>query len=303
MSQIKKKLTKYLTELLPKNVKLDTKYFTIGDDFYYEIFRGPKKEDRHNFFGDNRVFTLKFYPKSDLKNPYLSSDDSLFTYEDLEDATISEIASYLSTGLQDSGTPLNWNSYNYNIIEHAIDTELAQRRRLREKQKKQKERLEAKQKELENIFKKSIPQQSVQQQSMRQQSVQQQSMRQQSVQQQGLQQKFIQKLNSFGVQKNIVTAPKFKVGESVIVEYPGEEINYRFAKIIKMPANGTLVYDNDYKGEPYVWKKNDISNESFEDVPGSGSVWFFPDMTRKYFVKYPNNIIDCHFEGDIKKNT
>ena len=102
-------------------------------------------------------------------------------------------------------------------------------------------------------------------------------------------QTFQQKLNHYNETKQRVTKPQFKVGDWVIAKFPpdnpeGHKVEL-YGKIVNMPPNGKRIFDNQYKGSPLKWQKNDPSFESFEDIPGSGSVWFLPDMSRKYFVK------------------
>jgi len=148
MSQTKKKLVTHLKELLPKNV--DKATFTTGDGNLYRIFCS---EDRQGYFSNTRYFTLKFFPESLVKTSYLSLvfDNDVRTYEAVNNETIEGrtlingekvdgVAEYLSNKL--NGKPLKWKSYNYDIIDYAIDEEVKRRKKQQRQQKQQKERLE-----------------------------------------------------------------------------------------------------------------------------------------------------------------
>ena len=115
--------------------------------------------------------------------------------------------------------------------------------------------------------------------------------------------------------KHLLPPPIFNVGDRVIVTYEEK----RFLKptrltfgrreeielsgvIIARPPDGTALFDNDFEGDAISYHVDEEINESLEDLHGSGSIWFFPDKTRKYFVRLDRNgAIDFHHEEGIRK--
>jgi len=115
--------------------------------------------------------------------------------------------------------------------------------------------------------------------------------------------------------KELLPPPIFKVGDRVIVTYEEK----RFLKpnrmtfgrreeielsgvIISRPPDGTVLFNNEFEGDAMSYHVDVEDTESWEDLPGSGSMWVFPDMTRQYFVRLDRTGgIDLHNEGGIRK--
>lgn len=99
-----------------------------------------------------------------------------------------------------------------------------------------------------------------------------------------------------------------KIGLDVIVKFNDHVYS---GEIIAIPPDGTVIYDisDEHFGNNtsiIKWKKNNRSDEnlieSFEDQPGTGSVWYFPKNkkpVRKYFVKLLNQNVVLVSESKI----
>jgi len=107
---------------------------------------------------------------------------------------------------------------------------------------------------------------------------------------------FFKKLEQIDESIHKIKPNKFKVGDKVTITYP-DNITMK-GTIIDIPEDGTLVNDHHYNDYSFDWMLDD---QYYNDIPRSGSVWFFSDMDRRYFVLLENGNIDLHSEGDIKK--
>jgi hypothetical protein len=108
--------------------------------------------------------------------------------------------------------------------------------------------------------------------------------------------------------------PILNVGDRVLVTY-AEKISLEpnqltfgrrekvelWGVIIERPPDGAAIFDNDFEGSTMNFTLDEEIHESLEDLPGSGSVWFFPDRIRKHFVRLDRNgAIDLHHEDGIR---
>jgi hypothetical protein len=157
---------------------------------------------------------------------------------------------------------------------------------------------------------------------------QQQAPTQQQEQQKHTRQSFVKRNKEFYAKIFARRPALFKIGDKVKIDFDygrlGAKSKPMKGKIIAIPKDGTLISDGG-KDKPNIkWIKNNKniqkSVETFEDQPGTGSVWYFtysddpyrhkrthrmkdaPPAYRKYFVLLENGVTSLIEESDIKRD-